>query len=127
MELYFIYNNLKVSPFLPYDTPLPGFNLLTYDNESWTYGTLWDCGVDSGLTVIGNGEVYGQLWVAENLSMVKELEYLYGVHKGITKPTKVPVNIQFEPEVVKATTFTLEKIIPSYTIVQDGKWLIKRT
>jgi hypothetical protein len=126
MELYFIYNNLKVSPFLPYDAPPVGFDLLTYDNESWTYGTLWDCGRDAGLTVIGKGEVYGQLWVAEDMTRVKELEDLYGVCRGLTRTTRIPVKVQFEEEPIKATTFVLEKIIPSYTIIQDGKWLIKR-
>lgn len=128
MYLYFIYNNLKVSPFLGYDAPFPGFTNLTWDHESYTFGTLFDIGKDAGFSKIGLSKVYGQLWVAKDTTKIKELEDFLGVPR-LNYPTDVEVTVQInelESSKLKVTTFALEKIVPSYQIVEDGKWLIKR-
>jgi hypothetical protein len=129
MYCYFIYNNLKVNPFLLYDQPYPGFELLSWETHSWTPGTLWDLGLDAGFTRLGNGVVYGQIWVAKDLSKIDELEDVLGVYRGLREPVQVEVSLQVDPpliEHIKATTFQLSKISSEYTIVNDGKWLIKR-
>lgn len=126
---YFIFNNLKVSPFLLSDAPFPGFELLTHDNESWTFGTLWDIGLDAGYTKIGLGKVFGQVWVAKDLYQTRELVEFTGVKSGLTRPEAIQVQIQVDEltkQTIKATTFVLSKLSPDYKIVSDGKWLIKR-
>lgn len=130
MDCYFIYSNIKVNPFILQDQPYYGFSRLTWDTESWTYGTLWDIGVDAGYTKIGKGQVYGQLWTTEDHSKIRELESIFGVEKGLMEPTEVEVIVQPEPllkEKIKAVTFQLTSILNEYKIVNDGKWLIKRS
>ena len=130
MRTYFIYNNLKVSPFIFGDAPIPGFELLTWDNESSIFGTLWDIGIDAGVTKIGKGLVYGQLWLAEDTNKIETLEEYMGVKSGLREPSPVDVQIQTKDgeiqEVIKAITFHLTKIRDYYKIVEDGKWQIKR-
>ena len=126
---YFIYNNLKVSPFLLQDSPLPGFRVLTWEHESWTNGTLWDLGKDAGFSIIGKDKVYGQLWVAEDLNRIEDINSFFGVKSGLTIPTEIDVSILIDnliTESIPAITFALESIKPTYKIVSDGKWLIRR-
>lgn len=130
MYCYFIYNNLKVNPFLLYDQPVDGFEILSWDNQSWTYGTLWDIGVDAGYTRIGKGSVYGQIWLTRNVNKIPDLEDMLGVYRGLREPVEVNVNLEIEPlviEKIKAITFQLKTISNEYKIVNDGKWLIKRS
>lgn len=130
MRTYFVYSNLKVSPFINGDAPIPGFELLTWDHESSVPGTLWDLGHDAGLTKIGKGVVYGQLWVAENTEKIRLLEEYMGVYSGLTEPNQVDVKVTTPDgeiqEIIKAVTFHLTNIKNSYKIVEDGKWQIKR-
>ena len=129
MDCYFIYSNLKVNPFILQDQPYYGFSLLSWDNESWTPGTLWDIGVDAGYTRIGKGYVYGQVWILENPSKARDVEDFFGVGAGLMEPTEVEVSIQVEPTIIeklKAITFQLTKIKNEYKIIDDGKWMIKR-
>ena len=126
MRTYFIFNNLKVHPFFLSDGPFPGFKLLTWDHESWTYGTLLDIGNDAGFTPIGHYKVFGQLWVADDMPKITELEDLLGVNRGFMEPVKVLVNIETDvKEKVDAITYRLKNIPSNYGIVEDGKWWIK--
>lgn len=113
------------------DAPIPGFDLLTWDHESSVPGTLWDLGHDAGLTKIGRGVVYGQLWVANNIDKICLLEEYMGVYSGLTEPTPVEVKVATNDgeiqEIVKAITFHLTNIQECYKIVEDGKWQIKRS
>ena len=70
MRAYFIFNNLKVNTFALYDSPFPGFELLTWDHETFVDGTLWDIGDDAGYTPIGITKVYGQIWLAQDVNQV---------------------------------------------------------
>ncbi len=130
MRTVFILNNLKVNPFILNDAPLPGFDLLAWEHECSVKGTLWDIGYDAGYTFIGNTDVKGQLWIAETVSAVKELEEFVGVNSGLTEPMKVKVEITPEPlikEVVDAVVYKLTKIKNEYKIVHTGNWMLKRT
>jgi len=124
----FIFNNLKVSPFIFGDAPPIGFELITYENESSTPGTLWDIGVDAGMTRIGNGNVQGQLWKSYDSTALSDLRDMYGVYSGLNEEYVVPVTIDVDhiKTTVFALTFILTRIQNSYKIVKDGNWLIKR-
>lgn len=128
MSAYFIFNNLKVNTFSLYDSPFPGFELLTWDHESFVDGTLWDIGDDAGYTPIGITKVYGQLWLAQDLNQISELEYFLGVHSGLTEPIKTKCSIIANDiaERLDVIIYRLRRIDMNYTIVHDGKWMIKR-
>ena len=126
MRAYFVYNNLKVNTFfLPHDGPIPGFELLAWDSEAFTIGTLLDIGDDAGFTPLGKTRVHGQIWVAHNTDCIKELERFSGIESGFTEIVRVPVSI-FPDSQMEALTFRLTNIPKEYKIVDDGKWLIKR-
>lgn len=127
MSFYFIYNNLKVNPFILQDAPPLGFELLAWENDCHTPGTLWDIGVDAGLTSIGLGEVYGQIWKSLSYSNERDLEDLFK-RDGLFQPTEIKVLIEdIPPILVEAKTFQLKTIVADYAIVHDGKWTIKRS
>ncbi len=128
MRPFFIFNNLRVDKFHLSDMPFPGFELLTWEDHTRAFGTLWDLGVDAGYTPIGKSFVNGQLWLAHDLNQINELEYFLGAHSGLTEPHKVEVIIQKDDinEKVTATVYKLTKISTQYKIVSDGYWLIKR-
>lgn len=128
MRLFFIFNNLKVNSFLLQDSPLPGFELLTWDHESYVDGTLWDIGSDAGYTPIGISRVYGQLWLAHDVQQINELEYFLGVRTGLTEPqtTKIVVQDEYFMEKIDAIIYRLREIKSIYSIIPDGKWVIKR-
>lgn len=124
MEAYFIYNNIKAHPFkINTGAPIPGFRVLSWD--SWTYGTLWDIGEDAAYTSIGNGKVFGQLWIPENYSNLHMLESFCRVDEGLTEAVEIKVAVpvdQLEVEEIPAVTYALSKVDLKYKIVQDGKW-----
>jgi len=124
----FIFNNLKVSPFLLGDAPPNGFELITYDNESYTPGTLWDIGVDAGMTRIGKGLVYGQLWKNIDSFGYNLLKDFVGINTGLNEEVIVPVTIDVDniKTTISAVTFSLTRIHDSYKIIEDGNWMIKR-
>lgn len=128
--LYFIYNNLKVNPFILHDSAYPGFELLTWDKESWTQGTLWDIGHDAGYSVIGNANVCGQLWICRDNSKESDVAKLFGVEIGISRPIEVKVKIKpngdTQEDEVSAKTFALNNIEDSYIMIKNGFWTIKR-
>ncbi len=128
MAAYFIFNNLKVNTFSLYDSPFPGFELLTWDHESFVDGTLWDIGDDAGYTPIGITKVYGQLWLPQDINQVSELENFLGVHSGLTEPMKTKCSIIANDiaERLDVVIYRLRRIDMNYTIVHDGKWMIKR-
>jgi hypothetical protein len=128
MRAFFIFNNLKVNSFLLKDEPLPGFNLLTWDHESYIHGTLWDIGNDAGYTPIGISKVHGQIWLAEDLDRIQELEFFLGVKSGLTEPivTECYINSNEFVGTINTVVHKLSKIETIYNIVPDGKWLIKR-
>ena len=128
MQAFFIFNNLKVNTFNLRDEPFPGFELLTWEHESYTPGTLWDIGFDAGYTPIGLGKVYGQLWLSHDTQQILELEYFLGAQSGLTEPLKTKIYIQddFGVEKVDAIVYKLREIRNDYNIVYDGKWMIKR-
>lgn len=131
MRTYFIVNNLKVNTFLPHDAPIPGFDLLAWENECFTFGSLWDLGLDAGYTSLGKGNVRGQLWLAENLDSIKELEYFLGAQSGLTEPHKVKVTIHSgNPpliETLDAIVYRLTKIRENYKLLNTDNWWIKRS
>lgn len=128
MRAYFIFNNLKVNTFSMQDEPFPGFELLTWDHESYVDGTLWDIGPDAGYTPIGITKVYGQIWLANDIQQIAELEYFLGVHSGLTEPMKTKCFITQDgtTEKIDAVIHRLKSIDTDYKIVYDGKWMIKR-
>lgn len=130
MDAYFIYNNLKVNTLMPGDAPLPGFNLLTYDQESWTTGTLWNLGEDAGFSHIGHHKVKGQLWTVERKADIEALESFSGVSSGLMEPVQIEVKIEAWngeiTETLQAVTFRLKELDPSYQVVTGGNWWIKR-
>jgi gamma-glutamylcyclotransferase (GGCT)/AIG2-like uncharacterized protein YtfP len=128
MRAFFIFNNLKVNTFNLKDQPFPGFELLTWEHESYTNGTLWDIGFDAGYTPIGISKVHGQLWLAHDLNQISELEYFLGVDSGLTEPltTKIFIQDEFGLDRIDATVYKLKQIKTAYNIVYDGKWMIKR-
>ena len=128
MAAYFIFNNLKVNTFSLYDSPFPGFELLTWDHESFVDGTLWDIGDDAGYTPIGITKVYGQLWLPQDVNQVPELENFLGVNSGLTEPMKTKCSIIANDiaERLDVIIYRLRRIDTNYTIVHDGKWMIKR-
>lgn len=128
MRAYFIFNNLKVNTFALQDEPFPGFELLTWEHQSYAYGTLWDIGVDAGYTPIGLAQVQGQLWLAHDIQRIEELEYFIGAKSGLTEKSFAKIHIQADGifENLDATVYKLAQIKPIYNIVPDGKWMIKR-
>jgi gamma-glutamylcyclotransferase (GGCT)/AIG2-like uncharacterized protein YtfP len=115
---------------VPNDAPYPGFELVTYDNESFTYGTLWNIGKDSGMTRIGKGIVYGQLWRSTNNNSIEELIDFIDQRTGTLEKAIVTVEVkiqQYEIQTkIDAVTFFLTKIQKEYNIIDDGYWLIQR-
>ena len=128
MRAYFIFNNLKVNTFALNDAPFPGFELLTWEHETFVDGTLWDIGEDAGYTPIGISKVYGQIWLAHDVNRVHELEDFLGVYSGLTEPMKTKCHILTNDltDSVDATIYRLRSIDSNYKIVRDGKWMIKR-
>lgn len=128
MRAFFIFNNLKVNTFALQDEPFPGFELLTWEHESFVDGTLWDIGNDAGYTPIGITKVHGQLWLAQDTQQISELEYFLGVQSGLTEPmsTKVFIQTHDVAERIDAVIYRLRNINTNYLIVHDGKWMIKR-
>lgn len=128
MSLYFICSNLKVNPFILQDKPLPGFNLLSWDNETSVEGSLWelDCG-DAAYSKIITTSVRGQLWKLEDPDPdnISFLEDCVGVSKGICAPLEVNVTVtinELEKQQLRAITFALNRIIPNYKLIKDGRW-----
>jgi hypothetical protein len=129
MRAFFIFNNMKVNTFALQDQPFPGFELLTWEHESFVDGTLWDIGNDAGYTPIGITKVHGQLWLAQDTQQISELEYFLGVQSGLTEPmnTKAYIQTHDVAEKVDVVIYRLKNIDTNYLIVHDGKWMIKRS
>jgi hypothetical protein len=122
---YFIYNNLKVNPFVLQDRPVPGFKLIAW--KSWTVGTLWELDdvQDVGFTTIGQTKVYGQVWRPEDNSQVSTVEQYFGMNQGLTLPVDIAIVVEIDDlveETLKAKTFALSKISSTYEIIRDGRW-----
>lgn len=128
MRAYFVYNNLKQNPFVPGDAPLPGFELLTWEHESFIVGSLWDIGPDCSYTTIGQTEIHGQIWLEESRGAGKELEYFSGVRSGLTELVTVPVRIKYDGVDTEfdVCTFRLKQILPTYKLLRNGSWWIKK-
>jgi hypothetical protein len=128
MKAYFIFNNLKVNTFTLQDEPFPGFELLTWDHESFIDGTLWDLGSDAGYTPIGITKVHGQIWLAHDVQQISELEYFIGAKSGLTEPITTQCYILNEgfTEKIDTVVYRLREIKTIYNIVSDGRWIIKR-
>lgn len=129
MRAYFIFNNLKVNTFALQDQPFPGFELLTWEHESFVDGTLWDIGFDAGYTPIGITQIQGQVWLAQDIQQVSEFEYFTGAKSGLTEPmtTKCYVLSDGFVDELSVIIYRLREIKSIYNIVHDGKWIIKRT
>ena len=128
MKAYFIFNNLKVNTFNLQDQPFPGFELLTWEHESFVDGTLWDLGEDAGYTEIGLTKVHGQIWLAHDEYKIRELEFFLGVDSGLTEAVETEAYILTHDvaEKICAVVYRLREIKSIYKIVPDGKWMIKR-
>lgn len=127
MQAIFVYNNLKVDTFNLKDQPFPGFDLLTWEHESYVHGTLWDIGVDAGYTEIGIDNVYGQIWITEHNDAFNDVAFFFGYPKlTYTKKMKVVITEDGLTEKIDAFVFPLKKIEPHFNRIVDGKWLLKR-
>lgn len=126
INCYFIYNNLKINPFILGDAPMPGFELLSWDVDSYTDGTLWELPFnDAGFTKIGIDKVHGQVWKLVDPKEEPFLRECFGVYKGLMSPVEIPVTIEIDKadiETLPAITFALNEIKPSYKLVRDGRW-----
>jgi len=129
MQAIFIYNNLKVDTFNLRDQPFPGFELLTWEHESYIHGTLWDIGLDAGYTEIGIDNVYGQIWLTDSIDPLQELLYFLG-YPNRTYRKKMRAIINDDNNLIKeqidATVYILKEIRPEYKRINDGKWFLKR-
>lgn len=128
MPALFVYNNLKVDTLQLKDQPFPGFELLTWDHESFVHGTLWDTGIDAGYTEIGLDNVYGQIWITEKYDAIDELSFFLGYPQR-TYSKKLKVTIKAEDlisETIEALVFPLRKIEPHFNRIHDGRWFLKR-
>ncbi|NBP56314.1 hypothetical protein EBU71_07245 [bacterium] len=129
MQAIFIYNNLKVDTFNLRDQPFPGFELLTWEHESYIHGTLWDIGLDAGYTEIGIDNVYGQIWLTDSIDPLQELSYFLG-YPNRTYQKKMRAIINDDNNLIKeqidATVYILKEIRPEYKRINDGKWFLKR-
>jgi len=128
MQAYFIFNNLKVNTFALQDQPFPGFELLTWEHETFVDGTLWDLGVDAGYTPIGITQIYGQIWLAHDSNQISEFEYFVGAKSGLTEPmrTKCYVLCDGFVDQLSVIIYRLREIKTIYNVVPDGRWIIKR-
>lgn len=129
MQAIFIFNNLKVDTWNLNDAAFMGFDVLTWDNQSYVSGVLWDIGCDAGYTHIGLNNVYGQIWTTESLQAINELEYFVGLHSGLTESFKTKAIITEEaltPVEIDVSIYKLKEIKTNYQIVPDGKWVLKR-
>jgi gamma-glutamylcyclotransferase (GGCT)/AIG2-like uncharacterized protein YtfP len=129
MDAVFIFNNLKVDTFHLKDAPFPGFEILTWEHESFLHGTLWDLGVDAGYTEIGLNNVYGQIWITEYPNQLLELNEFLG-YPNITSPKRKKVTIHSSADMINeeldCIVYTLNTIKSEYKIIKDGKWQLKR-
>lgn len=126
MNTYFIYSNIKVNTLHPNDGPFPGFKLVTYENESWTMGTLIDIGVDAGFTNLGHHRVYGQLWRAEDPNRLYEFEDIIGIRSGFNELIKIPVEVESEG-IIDALTYRIKNLPKPFEIIPSGRWSIKKS
>ena len=123
MPAYFVFNNLKVNPFVLGDNPLPGFDLVAWD--AWTVGTLLDIGEDAGFSRLGKTEIHGQLWKLSDPREVYTLEEYVGKLSGLVDEIKIPVIVSIDEyltEKLTATTFSIARIKPEYKILHTGRW-----
>jgi hypothetical protein len=129
MFAVFVPNNLKVDPFHLRDQPVPGFDLLTWDHQSYVFGTLWDIDGDAGISEVGIDRVYGQVWTYDHGDQLKVLYEYFGAPK-ISYPVVRKVYIEDKDDLINekisATIFLLSKILPQYTMIRDGRWSLKR-
>jgi len=128
MDLIFVVNNLKVSPFLPYDRPIPGCSLLTYEHESYSTGSLYDLGKDAGFFREPQKLVRGQLWTIDSEKILDDLSLFFGESSGLTKKCYHTIEISIDNVIskVSAMTFELTKIPKTAKIINDSNWTIKR-
>ena len=125
MELFYIYNNLKVHPFKPLSAPaILGFEVLIW--EATTTGTLFDIGGNAGLITEGSYDIHGQVWKPENYDYYDFLVSFCGVDEDLTEIKKIKVKAiidQHKKEDLEVFTFSLKQVKSNYNIIKTGKWL----
>ena len=129
MKSYFIYSNVKVNPYILNDIPIPGFELLLWEHEVHTIGTLIDMGFDAGFTPVGNRKVSGQIWVLKDLKAENILESCVGAKSGITEPIEIDVQVNSNSGVVekiKAKTYRIKEFKAIYKVCEFDTWWIRK-
>jgi hypothetical protein len=88
---------------------------------------MWDIGNDAGFTLIGNDQVFGQLWKLEDTSqsVIHTLREYSGIESGLCEEIEIEVTVPLDELAthdLPATTFALSRIINTYEIIKDGRW-----
>jgi len=121
---YFIYNNLKVNPFVIQDKPFPGFELVTWDHQTSTIGTLLNLGFDAAYIEAGHMLVKGQLWKSDDRIACRKLEDVFLTGDDFVMiDVKVCLSIEDEQVKTDAITFALKQLKPGqYNPIPTGQW-----
>jgi gamma-glutamylcyclotransferase (GGCT)/AIG2-like uncharacterized protein YtfP len=131
-RLLFVYNNLKVNYLILGDQPYPGFDVLTYENQSFVRGSLYHLGSDAGFTCSGHTKVWGQIWISDTDDSFRELqEFVYpegNIRPVLTKATILEKNEQGKVENIEVpvVVFTMTKVPMSAPRIDSGDWDIQR-
>lgn len=115
MISYFVYNQLRVNPFLLYDRPFPGFEIVTWDNQSFITGSLVDTEIGEAYIEYGNELIRGQIWKTEDLVAGRKLEDAIGLASGLLELIKIEATIMLddapkEEKTLETYTFALKSL-----------------
>lgn len=112
MISYFVYNQLKVNPFILNDEPFPGFEILTWDNQSYIVGSLKETEIGDAYIEHGNELIPGQIWHTDDIIAGRKLEDAVGLATGILELIRVDATILIDdsPESVNTLTFALKSL-----------------
>lgn len=124
-RILFVYDNLKVT-LHPGDGPYTGFEIIAGETQCSITGTLFDLGENAGYIPEGNTNVKGQIWTADNYTLIQELkEFAYP--KGNVRLHKVNVTITEDKEnlIIPATVFALNAVPVTALRVISGFWAVR--
>lgn len=102
--------------------PPEGFQVLSWETESFVCGSLWDIGCDLGYTPEGFSAVSGQVWKAEAPELEKKLHEMIGDH---TFPIKTKAILKELDETIPVTVFCLKEVKPSFIRLYNT-WILKK-
>lgn len=129
MQAVFIFNNLQVDTFNLNDAPFPGFELLTWEHESFIEAGLWDIGNDAGVTLSPFTKVYGQTWLTDSTTPITELQDFLQVPQS-THIEKVKIHIEIKNDLQKnhinGIVFALNEVKPHFKRLTEERWFLRR-